>query len=326
MKIQRKILMEVPPGQKKLRIDKYLASHVENSSRTKIRTAIDDGCVLVNSKAVKSNYLVHPNDKIDITLPNVEEKKDIEPENILLEILFEDEYILVVNKPAGMVTHPAYKNYSGTLVNALLHYMKRKDEALSSLNGFERAGIVHRLDKLTSGILVVAKDEETHRKLSNLFTKHDIEREYEALVWAMFKKKEGVIDKPLARSLRDRKKVAIVETGKHAVTEYKVLNEFDFLSHVRLKLHTGRTHQIRVHLHSVGHPVFGDADYDGRKPHGLPNLTTKLKQQITNLLELMPRQALHAKVLGFVHPRTGEKMRFESELPRDMKEVMKKLI
>ncbi len=318
--------MEVPQGQKKLRIDKYLASHVENSSRTKIRTAIDEGCVLVNSKAVKSNYLVHPNDKIDITLPNVEEKKDIEPENIPLEILFEDGYILVVNKPAGMVTHPAYKNYSGTLVNALLYYMKRKEEALSSLNGFERAGIVHRLDKLTSGILVVAKDEETHRKLSNLFTKHDIEREYEALVWGMFKKKEGVIDKPLARSPKDRKKVAVVETGKHAVTEYKVLNEFDFLSHVRLKLHTGRTHQIRVHLHSIGHPVFGDADYDGRKPHGLSNLTTKIKQQITNLLELMPRQALHAKVLGFVHPRTGEKMKFESELPEDMNEVMKKLI
>ncbi len=330
MKIQRKMIFQVPGGQKKTRIDKYLANHIENSSRTKIKGAIQDGHVLVNSKNIKANYIVLPNDIIDITLPYLPAKEDVKPENIPLDILYEDNYLMLINKPAGMVTHPAYKNYSGTLVNALMYYMGDNAAQLPKLDGDiedggdERAGIVHRLDKLTSGIMVVAKDEDTQRKLSYLFSKHDIEREYWAIVWGHFKEKKGVIDKELGRNPRDRKKFAVVKDGKHAVTEYEVVEEYDFLSLVKLKLHTGRTHQIRVHMHAVGHPVFGDNDYDGRSAHGI-QLTSKLKQRINNLLELMPRQALHAKVLGFVHPITKEHLRFESDLPEDMNLLIEKL-
>ncbi len=320
----------MPPGQKKLRIDKYLALHIENSSRTKIQKAIDDGCVIVNSKIIKSNYLVQPNDDIDITLPNIPPKKDVLPEDIPLEIVYEDENLIVLNKPAGMVTHPAYKNDSSTLVNALLFHISKNEksnneEGLSNLNGAERAGIVHRLDKNTSGLLVIAKDEETHRRLSKLFSRHDIEREYWAVVWGHFKNKTGVVEKSLGRSQADRKKVVVREDGKHAVTHYEVIKEFDFLTLLKLKLETGRTHQIRAHMHSIGHPVFGDPDYEGRKPHSV-QLTNKLKEQTKELLELIPRQALHAKVLGFVHPVTGKPVRFESELPEDMKALLAQLM
>ena len=324
------MLFQVPAGQAKIRIDKYLANHIENSSRTKIKNAINDGCVEVNGRKVKANYVVLPNDTIDITLPYLPAKEDVKPENIPLEILFEDNYLMFINKPAGMVTHPAYKNYSGTLVNALLYYMGENAAQLPKLNGdeeeggMERAGIVHRLDKLTSGLLVVAKDEDTQRKLSKLFSKHNIEREYWAIVWGHFKNKKGVIEKSLGRNPKDRKKFSVIEKGKHAVTEYEVIKEFDFTSLIKLKLHTGRTHQIRVHMYSIGHPVFGDLDYEGTKPHGL-QLSSNLKHRINNLLELMPRQALHAKVLGFTHPITGKPLRLESDLPDDIKELIKKL-
>lgn len=263
-----------------------------------------------------------PGDVIDISLPHLEEKPEIKPENIKLDIIFEDEYLMIINKPAGMVTHPAYKNYTGTLVNALLYYTKHSaKENLSSLYGIERAGIVHRLDKNTSGLLVVAKDENTHRQLSKLFSKHDIEREYHAIVWGKLHPIKGIIEKSLARSRKDRKKVVVVSEGKSAITEYEVLDEYDFLSYIKLRLHTGRTHQIRVHMHSIGHPVFGDPEYEGRKPHGT-QITNKIKEQIKNLLDIIDRQALHAKVLGFKHPVTGEKMRFESELPEDMRRII----
>lgn len=324
------MLIQVPAGQSKIRIDKYLAMHIENSSRTKIKDAIGEGHVEVNSKPVKANYVVQPNDTIDITLPYLPAKEDVKPENIPLDVLYEDNYLMIVNKPAGMVTHPAYKNYSGTLVNALMYYMGENADKLPKLNGDEddggdeRAGIVHRLDKLTSGIMVVAKDEDTQRRLSKLFSKHDIEREYHAVIWGHLKQKKGVIEKPLGRSPRDRKKFTIVEGGKHAITEYEVIKEYDFTSLIRLKLHTGRTHQIRVHMHSIGHPIFGDLDYDGTSPHSVQT-TGKIMQRTKNLLELMPRQALHAKILGFHHPITGKFIRFESELPEDMKELIKKL-
>jgi 23S rRNA pseudouridine1911/1915/1917 synthase len=326
LKIQKEIRLKVPQGQKKLRIDKYLALHIENSSRTKIQKAIDEGSVLVNSKKIKSNYLVQPNDDIEIYLPKYEEPPEILPEDIKLDIVYEDANMIVTNKPAGMVTHPAYKNHTATLVNALLFHISKNEGAsgsanLSGLYGHERAGIVHRLDKNTSGLLVIAKDEDTHRKLSKLFSIHNIEREYWAIVWGKFKQKKGIIEKSLGRSSKDRKKVIVREDGKHAVTEYEVLQEFDFLTLVKLTLQTGRTHQIRVHMHSIGHPVFGDPDYEGRKPHSI-QITNKVKEQIKSLLELIPRQALHAKVLGFTHPQTGEKLRFESELPDDMQEVL----
>lgn len=322
------MLIEVAPGQGKIRIDKYLAMHVENSSRTKIKFAVKDGLVLVNQKPIKANYIVMPNDVIDISLPNMWEKTEVIAEDLKLEILFEDEYLMIVNKPAGMVTHPAFKNYTGTLVNGLMYYMENLQQVkggLSALNGLDRAGIVHRLDKNTSGILVVAKDEITHMKLSNLFSKHDIEREYWAIVWGHFKEKKGTIEKSLGRNPKDRKFFVINDKGKHAITNYEVIKEFEFTSLIKLNLQTGRTHQIRVHMRSMGHPVFGDPEYDGKKPHGLSQLTAKLKAQINNMLEIMPRQALHAKVLGFKHPITGEHIRLESDLPEDMNLLIEKL-
>lgn len=315
---------EVPYVKGKERIDKYITRFVENASRTKVQKAIDLGNVTVNGNCIKSNYIVKPFDEIEIELP-VPEKQEIVPENIPLDVVFEDEYLMIINKPAGMVTHPAYKNYSGTLVNAVLYYSLQKNDKLSSLNGFERAGIVHRLDKDTSGLLVIAKDEITHRKLSDLFMKHDIEREYQAVIWGKLRNKKGEIISRLARDKKDRKKVCVVpqeeEGGKNAVTLYEVIDEFSFLSLVKLNLKTGRTHQIRVHLSSKGHPVFGDETYGGRVPHSV-NLSSSVKSRIKNLLEIMPRQALHAKVLGFVHPVTKEKMRFDSLLPSDMQNLI----
>jgi len=292
-----------------------------------VQKAINRGNVLVNGNNVKSNYIVKPFDEIEIELP-VPEKQEILPEDIPLDIRYEDEYLLIVNKPAGMVTHPAYKNYSGTLVNAVMYYASRRNDTLSNMNGFERAGIVHRLDKDTSGLLVIAKDEVTHSKLSDLFMKHDIEREYQAIIWGHLKQKSGIIESRLARDKSDRKKVAILkddeEGGKNAITLYEVIEEFEFLSLIRLKLKTGRTHQIRVHLSGKGHPIFGDETYGGRVPRSV-NLTSNMKARINNLLESMPRQALHARLLGFIHPRTKENVHIESELPADIKSVIAKV-
>lgn len=327
MKIQKKSQILVSPGQKKIRLDKYLTLHIQNSSRTKIQHAIENRWILVNDKYVKSNYNVLPNDRIYIELPQIPDKPDILPENIPLDIVYEDEYLLVVNKPANMVTHPAYKNYSGTLVNALLYYFhssskkEKWGKSLSTLYGIERAGIVHRLDKNTSGLLVIAKNDEAHRRLSELFSKHNIEREYWAVVWGHFNNKNGIIEKSLGRSRKDRKKVIVTKGGKLAITHYEVLKEFEMLSLLKLKLMTGRTHQIRVHLHSIGHPVFGDPDYEGRKPHGV-KITVKTREKINKLLGLISRQALHAKILGFIHPFTKERMHFESNLPHDFQNLL----
>ena len=203
-------------------------------------------------------------------------------------------------------------------------HLQKVKGGLSELNGSDRAGIVHRLDKNTSGILVVAKDEITHMKLSDMFSKHNIEREYWAIVWGHFKDKKGIIEKSLGRNPKDRKFFVVSEKGKHAITNYEVIKEFEFASLIKLNLKTGRTHQIRVHMYSMGHPVFGDPEYHGKQPHGV-QMTSKLKARINNLLELMPRQALHAKVLGFTHPMTGEHLRFETELPEDMQKLIEEL-
>lgn len=325
--MEKNYKLSVPNIKEKQRLDKYITVFVENATRTKVQKAINRGNVLVNGNFVKSNYILKPFDEIEIELP-VPEKQDILPENIPLDIVFEDEYLLIVNKPAGMVTHPAYRNYSGTLVNAIMYYANCKNENLSSMNGFERAGIVHRLDKDTSGLLVIAKDEVTHSKLSDLFMRHDIEREYQAIIWGHLKKKSGIIESRLARDKRDRKKVAVLkddeEGGKVAITMYEVLKEYEFLSLIKLNLKTGRTHQIRVHLANQGHPVFGDDTYGGRVPHSV-NLTANVKARIKNLLEDMPRQSLHAKVLGFIHPRTKERQHFESKLPDDMMKILNQI-
>jgi len=245
---------------------------------------------------------------------------DAEPEDIPLDIIFEDASLLIVNKPAGMVTHPAYNNYSGTLVNALLHHCNH----LSTLNTEMRPGIVHRLDKDTTGLMVVAKNDVVHAFLAKQFAKRTIDREYWAIVWGRFKSTKGTIEANLGRSKRDRKKVAVTEDGKSAITEYEVLKEFDFLSLVRLHLKTGRTHQIRVHLAHINHPVFGDPTYGGRS-NTWNGLEGKKAHSAANLLKRIPRQALHAKTIGFIHPATKEFVKFDSELPADMKAILENI-
>ena len=318
----------VPNINPRVRIDKYLAGAIENASRTKVQKSINLGFVTVNGELVKSNYLLKRNDEIGVELP-LEEKPEIEPEDIPLDIKYEDDYLLVVNKPAGMVVHPAYKNYSGTLVNAIMYYSQQKKDKLSDLCGFERAGIVHRLDKDTSGLIVVAKDEITHRKLAEQFFKHTIEREYNAIVWGKFRQNRGTIETLLGRDKKDRKKVSVIRnpkgTGKTAITHYEIIEEFEYLTLLKLNLETGRTHQIRVHLSYTGHPVFGDETYGGRKPHFISNITGKIKKEINELLEIMPRQALHARIIGFYHPIKKTKMRFESDFPDDMNMLLDKI-
>ncbi len=313
--------IEVPAGKKKERLDIFLSNCIENATRSKIQKLIEAHFVTVNAKFVKPSYKVLPYDLIVATYPVTPHPENAEPEDIPLNIIYEDEFLLVVNKPAGMVAHPAYANYTGTLVNALLHHTKN----LSSTNQPGRPGIVHRLDKDTSGLLVVAKDDFTHSRLSYQFSKHNIEREYWAVCWGHFDKKNGKIERNIARSKKDRKKFSVSESeGKTAVTHYEMLEEYEFASLVKLNLETGRTHQIRVHLYSISHPVFGDPVYGGRQiiyGSGLP----KMKNQVQNLFEIMKRQALHAKTLGFIHPHTKEKIRFDSDLPDDMKELINKL-
>ena len=310
----------VPPMQSRTRLDVYLTHQVQNATRNKVQQAIEAGLVLVNRKRVKPSHLVSPNEIIDITFPRPR-RPEAKPENIPLEILYEDDQLLVVNKPAGMVTHPAYNNYTGTLVNALLYHGNR----LSKVNAGLRPGIVHRLDKDTSGLMVVAKTDTTHHLLAKQFSRRTIEREYVAIVWGRFRQLKGTIEASLGRSKKDRKKVAVTSDGKHAMTEFEVLEQFDFLSLLKLKLKTGRTHQIRVHLAHVGHPVFGDPTYGGRNVRW-GGLDGKKSQQAANLLSLVLRQALHAKTIGFIHPATKEMKRFDSELPEDMKNILKKLM
>jgi 23S rRNA pseudouridine1911/1915/1917 synthase len=272
--------------------------------------------VLVNGKTVRASYQLNPDDVIDITFPRPP-RPDVTAENIPLEILYEDESLLVINKPAGMVMHPAYGNYTGTLVNALLYHCN----GLSTVNTRMRPGIVHRLDKETTGLIVVAKTDAAHAFLAGQFAKRTIDREYWAIVWGRFKSQKGTINANLGRSKRDRKKVAVIKDGRIAITEYEVLKEFEFLSLIRLKLRTGRTHQIRVHLAHIGHPVFGDPTYGGRSSTW-NGLTGKKTQHAANLLKLILRQALHAKTIGFIHPGSREFVKFDSELPLDMQIVL----
>ena len=302
----------VPPGKKKERLDVYLTNHVENATRTKVQRGIREGTVLVDKKQVRPSHCVSPGEIIQVTLPKPPPQKAL-PEDIPLDIVHEDGDVIVVNKPAGMVTHPAYGNHTGTLVNALLFHCR----ALSSLNDPARPGIVHRLDKNTSGIMVAAKNDVAHARLAKQFAQRTIAREYQAIVWGRFTERSGLIEANLGRSKSDRKKMAVVAAGKTAATEYVVLEQFDYLSLLRLKLRTGRTHQIRVHLAHIHHPVFGDPTYNGRHivwGSGGP----KQKAEVEHLLAMIHRQALHAKTIGFVHPSTRVSMFFDSPLPADM--------
>jgi len=314
-----KIRIVVPAKQSKERLDVYLTHQIQNATRSKVRSAIDAGFVVVNSKKVKASHAIAPGEVIDITLPHPP-RPEAEAEDIPLHIVYEDDQLLIVNKPAGMVTHPAYGNYTGTLVNALLHHCN----SLSKVNTETRPGIVHRLDKDTTGLMVVAKNDVAHHLIAKQFSRRTISREYWAIVWGKFQQQNGTIEASLGRSKKDRKKVAVTAEGKHAVTDYQVIKEFEYLSLIRLKLRTGRTHQIRVHLAHVGHPVFGDPTYGGRS-YQWGGLEGKRAQHAQNLLKLIDRQALHAKTIGFVHPSTKESVEFDSELPEDMQEVLSRL-
>jgi 23S rRNA pseudouridine1911/1915/1917 synthase len=318
---EKKFRFEITGGKKKERLDTFLVSKIENATRTKAKKLVEAGLVLVNGRQAKASYLVQPNDIIDVTIPVSPHPAEAEPEDIPLEIVYEDEYLLIINKPPGMVVHPAFSNWTKTLVNALLFYSKN----LSRYNAPERPGIVHRIDKDTSGLLVIARDEWTHAQLAHQFSSHNIEREYWAVVWGLFKEKKGTIERNISRSKSDRKKFAVSATeGKTAVTLFEVVEEFEFASLLKLNLKTGRTHQIRVHLSSLNHPVFGDATYGGREiVYG--SQLPKMKKRITNLLEVMPRQALHAKTIGFIHPHKKEFVKFSSELPGDFTLLLEKL-
>jgi 23S rRNA pseudouridine1911/1915/1917 synthase len=323
---KKKYRFEIPEGKKKERIDLFLTGSMENATRSKVQKLIEAKLVTVNKKYIRPSYHVQASDIIEVEIPVSPRPEYAEPEDIPLDIIFEDDYLLVINKPAGMVVHPAYANYTGTLVNALLYHTKklsRKKQANPAEP--ERPGIVHRIDKDTSGLIIAAKDDWTHAKLSEQFANHTIEREYWAVAWGIFKEKKGEIGLNIIRSKSDRKKFSSSRTeGKTALTIYEVLKEFDFSTLLKLKLKTGRTHQIRVHLASIGHPVFGDPTYGGRKVLFGTNLP-KIKSRVENLLEIMKHQALHAKTIGFFHPVKKEFLRFDSELPEDMQSLITKL-
>lgn len=306
-----------------LRIDKFLTDRLPHATRNRVQDAIRDGFVLVNEKPVKPNYKIHPEDTITVSLPEPPRDTDVVPENIPLNIVYEDEHLLVVNKEAGMVVHPAFNNWSGTLVNALTYHFQQ----LPEMEGNEgRPGLVHRIDKDTSGLLVIAKTELAMNSLARQFFDHSIERTYYALVWGVPEEPKGIIDVFLGRSLKDRRVTAAFpdgDFGRTAITHYEMLKDLRYVSLLKCNLETGRTHQIRAHMKHIGHPIFNDATYGGdRLVKG--TIFTKYKQFVDNCFKLIPRQALHAKSLGFVHPATKEFVQFESDLPADFTAVLEK--
>jgi len=311
------------PGQSLLRIDKFLCDRLENASRTRIQNAANAGNILVNNNTVKPSYKIKPGDIVQVVLPTPPREIELIPEDIPLNIVYEDEDVLVVNKKAGMVVHPAYGNYTGTLVNALMwHFM---DLPLFN-TGESRPGLVHRLDKNTSGILVIAKNEYALNRLSKQFYDRTTDRRYNALVWGIPDPPEGTITGNVGRNVKDRKIMQVFKDdteGKTAITHYKVLENFGYISLVECKLETGRTHQIRVHFSHIKHTLFNDEEYGGDQI--LKGTTfTKYQQFIKNCFKILPRQALHAKSLAFNHPVTGKRLFFDSDLPDDMVQVINK--
>ena len=347
----------VDKGQELLRIDRYLQQHLASVSRNKIQAAAKAGCVQVNGKPVKSNYRVKPSDTISVLLPEPPHETELLPEAMPLDIVYEDDDVLVVDKPAGLVVHPGYGNFTGTLLNGLLHYLnenqnqnenenknknKNKNSQLSTLNRrsatvsgansqLSSPYLVHRIDKDTSGLLLVAKNEEAQVVLAKQFFDHTIERRYYALVWGDFAEESGTVVGRIGRSPKDRRVMTVYEEdptlpeeqqpGKHAVTHWQVVERFGYVTAIECVLETGRTHQIRAHLRHIGHPLFNDAAYGGDVI--LKGTTfSKYKQFVDNCFQLLPRQALHARILGFEHPRTGQHLHFESPMPADMQAVI----
>lgn len=311
----------VAKGQQSLRIDKFLMNVIENTTRNKIQKAADSGNIFVNDVAVKSNYKVKPNDVVCVMLEHPPYEHLLKGENIPINIVYEDEQVLVVNKPAGMVVHPGHGNYSGTLVNALAYHFDNLP-----MNSSERPGLVHRIDKDTSGLLVVAKTEHAMNHLTKQFAEKTSEREYVAIVWGNIEEEEGTIEGNIDRHQTNRMQMAVYpdgEKGKPAVTHYKVIERLGYVTVVSCKLETGRTHQIRVHMKYIGHTLFNDERYGGDQI--LKGTTfTKYKQFVDNCFKTLPRQALHAKTLGFEHPTSGEFLRFDTEIPKDMVDCIDK--
>ena len=310
-------------GQQPLRVDKFLMNFIENATRNKIQAAAKQGSIRVNGVAVKASYKIKPFDEVKVLLSHPPHEHLLTPENIPLDIIYEDDILLVVNKPAGMVVHPGHGNYSGTLINALVFHFENLPK-----NSNERPGLVHRIDKDTSGLLVIAKTDEAMNHLAKQFYDKTSEREYIALVWGDVKEDEGTVEGHIGRHPKNRLQNTVfegddIDKGKPAVTHYKVLERFGYVTLVSCRLETGRTHQIRVHMKHIGHTLFNDERYGGEKI--LKGTTfTKYKQFVENCFKVLPRQALHAKTLGFEHPKSGEWLTFNSEMPDDMKDCIEK--
>ncbi len=324
------IRVVVDPGQSLLRIDKFLINHTKNATRSKVQQSIENGNVLVNDKTIKSNYRVKPNDIITVVFAHPPREIELIPENIPINVVYEDDDIVLVNKQAGIVVHPGYGNYRGTLVNALVYHFQNlpnKTLTIENPQAVLRPGLVHRLDKNTTGIMVIAKSEIAMVKLAKDFFDRNMDRKYVALVWGDFQEDGGTVTGNVGRHLKDRKKMDVFpvdsEFGKHAVTHYKVLERFGYVTLIECKLETGRTHQIRAHMQHIGHSLFNDDTYGGDRI--LKGTTfAKYKQFVENCFTLLPRQALHAKSLGFTHPVSGKYVHFDSELPDDMQSVISK--
>ncbi len=315
------------PKQTQIRIDKFLIDRLEKVSRNRIQNAIRIGCILVNDREIKPNYKVKPGDEISLVLPtNPDEESNLLPEDIPLDIYYEDEYLMVINKPAGLVVHPGTGNDTGTLVNGLLHHFMHHELPLLKGNKEDRPGLVHRIDKDTSGLIIIAKNDYAMTHLAKQFFDHTVEREYVALVWGDVAEESGTVTGFIGRHEKDRLIMTVhqdADRGKHAVTHYEVIEKLYYVTFIKCHLETGRTHQIRVHMKHLGHPLFNDAKYGGdRILKG--TIFTKYKQFVDNCMEIMPRQALHARSLSFIHPITLEKMYFECNLPDDFNNVLTK--
>lgn len=318
--------IQVDKGQSLLRIDKFLINRIENVSRNRVQAAIAAGSVRVNNKEIKSSYKVKPGEVITVVLAHPPREVEIYCDNIPIEIIYEDEHLVVINKQAGMVVHPAYGNYRNTLVNALAYHFNPHLEGKPVLSESIRPGLVHRIDKNTSGLIIIAKNEVAMTHLAAQFYNRTIKRNYTALVWGDLTEEQGTITGHIGRNRKDRKIMEVFpdgDSGKHAITHYKVLERFHLATLVDCKLETGRTHQIRVHFQYIGHPLFGDFEYGGNSiVKGVA--TGSYRQFVENCFSILPRQALHARSLGFIHPASGKGMYFESTLPDDMQEVIKR--
>ena len=311
------------PGQEKLRIDKFLMDRIPNTSRNKIQIAAHNGNILVNKQVIKPNYKVKPGDNISIVLPYPVRNLELIPENIPIEIIYEDDQLCIVQKPSNMVVHPGYGNYSGTLVNALLFHFDQLPELPSDY--FGRPGLVHRLDKHTTGLMVVAKTENALTHLAKQFFDRTTFRRYQALVWGDVLENEGTVNMNLGRSPKNRKVMTTFDDdqGKKAITHFKVIERFGYVTLIECRLETGRTHQIRAHMKHLGHPLFNDLEYNGDRIVKGTSFS-KYKQFVDNCFKLLPGQALHAKSLGFTHPKSGEKLVFDSDLPKNFLQLLDK--